>query len=165
RCSTRCAPTTCMPRSSCCRHWAMDSMRSSWRWNPGCCIGRARPRCGAPMNDEAIEPLRRAAAGDRAPAVVSFHAVAKSFDAGTERLAAIGRVDLEVRRGGFVAIVGPSGCGKSTLLQISAGLQAASSGEVRLNGAPVTSPPEGMVYLFQQYSRSLMPWLTAAENV
>jgi NitT/TauT family transport system ATP-binding protein len=53
--------------------------------------------------------------------------------------------------------VGPSGCGKSTLLQIIAGLMPASTGEVRIDGQAVAGPPEGVVYLFQQYSRSLFP--------
>lgn len=116
------------------------------------------------MNDASMHSWRRAMAVEALP-VLSFHSVGKSFGAGTAESAAIRRVDLDIGHGEFVAIVGPSGCGKSTLLQIAAGLMPASSGEVRLNGAPVTRPPEGMVYLFQQYSRSLMPWLTAEENV
>jgi NitT/TauT family transport system ATP-binding protein len=74
-------------------------------------------------------------------------------------------VDLSAAEGEFVSIVGPSGCGKSTLLQIVAGLIPASAGEVLLEGRKVVEPPAGMVYLFQQYSRSLFPWLTAEENV
>jgi NitT/TauT family transport system ATP-binding protein len=64
-----------------------------------------------------------------------------------------------------MAVVGPSGCGKSTLLQIAAGLMAASSGDVRLGGRPVTGPPPEIVYLFQQYTKSLFPWRTVAQNV
>jgi NitT/TauT family transport system ATP-binding protein len=116
------------------------------------------------MNDATVEPLRQAAARHALPAL-AFHGVGKSFGTEAEELEAIRQVDLDVAEGEFVSIVGPSGCGKSTLLQISAGLLPASRGEVRLNGAPVLAPPEGMVYLFQQYSRSLMPWLTAEENV
>ncbi len=116
------------------------------------------------MNDAAFHPVRHATARPAEP-VLSFRAVGKSFGAQADESAAIRRVDLEVGRGEFLAIVGPSGCGKSTLLQICAGLLPASTGEVRLDGAPVKRPPEGMVYLFQQYSRSLMPWLTTDENV
>ncbi len=116
------------------------------------------------MNDASAQPWSRAAIGQDLP-VLSFRAVGKSFGGAAAELPAIRRVDLEVRGGEFVAIVGPSGCGKSTLLQIAAGLLPASCGEVRFNGAPVIRPPEGMVYLFQQYSRSLMPWLTTEENV
>jgi NitT/TauT family transport system ATP-binding protein len=62
-------------------------------------------------------------------------------------------------------MVGPSGCGKSTLLQILGGLLPATSGEVRLKGKPVTGPPREMIYVFQQYNRSLYPWRTVRNNV
>lgn len=91
--------------------------------------------------------------------------VAKTFDAQAGQVVAIRAVDLLVARGEFVSIVGPSGCGKSTLLQIIAGLVPASSGEVLLEGRTVVAPPGGLVYLFQQYSRSLMPWLSVEKNV
>jgi NitT/TauT family transport system ATP-binding protein len=78
---------------------------------------------------------------------------------------AIGSVTLDVPAGSFTAIVGPSGCGKSTLLQIAAGLIPASAGTVTLDGTAVTAPPAGVVYLFQQYSRSLLPWRSVLGNV
>lgn len=78
---------------------------------------------------------------------------------------ALASVDLDIRRGEFLAIVGPSGGGKSTLLQIIAGLTPATSGQVLLNNQPVTAPPPEAVYLFQQYSKSLFPWLTVEANV
>ena len=92
--------------------------------------------------------------------------IGKSFlgpDGGT--VAAIGSVSLDVAPGEFLAIVGPSGCGKSTLLQVIAGLMMPSSGKVRLGGQDVTGEPAHMVYLFQQYSKSLLPWMTVANNV
>ncbi|MGH7034370.1 MAG: ABC transporter ATP-binding protein [Stellaceae bacterium] len=82
-----------------------------------------------------------------------------------DAIAAIDDISLNVAPGEFLAIVGPSGCGKSTLLQVIAGLMAASSGSVRLGGRDVTGEPAHMVYLFQQYSRSLLPWMTVANNV
>lgn len=91
--------------------------------------------------------------------------VGKVFGATAEPVVAIRSVDLSVATGEFVSIVGPSGCGKSTLLQIIAGLIPASAGEVLLDGRAVSAPPEGVVYLFQQYSRSLLPWLTVEKNV
>mgnify|MGYP003775311999 CR=1 FL=1 len=72
---------------------------------------------------------------------------------------------FEVGRGDFVAIVGPSGCGKSTLLRMICGLLDPSSGQVLLDGAPVTGPPPAMAMVFQDYTRSLFPWLTVAANV
>ncbi|MBL8360729.1 MAG: ABC transporter ATP-binding protein [Rubrivivax sp.] len=91
--------------------------------------------------------------------------VRKVYDHGGQQTVALGHVDLTVDDGEFLAIVGPSGCGKSTLLQIAAGLAPASAGEVRFRGVPVTAPPEGIVYLFQQYGKSLLPWRTVADNV
>lgn len=78
---------------------------------------------------------------------------------------AIGSVTLTVQPREFMAVVGPSGCGKSTLLQIAAGLIPASTGTVTLDGAAVSAPPPSVVYLFQQYSRSLLPWRTVLANV
>ena len=77
---------------------------------------------------------------------------------------ALSSIDLEVEQGEFVAVVGPSGCGKSTLLQIAAGLLEPSAGKVSLGGTPVTAPPIELVYLFQQYSKSLFPWRTVLDN-
>ena len=74
-------------------------------------------------------------------------------------------VQFEVRRGDFVCFVGPSGAGKSTLLRCLAGLQTPTAGQITFNGAPVTEPPEGLALVFQDYSRSLMPWLTVLDNV
>ncbi|WP_168222996.1 ABC transporter ATP-binding protein [Oceanicola sp. D3] len=97
-------------------------------------------------------------------AMLSARGVSKTYGV-REDVPAIGSVDLEVRRGEFLSIVGPSGCGKSTLLKILAGLLPASAGEVTLNGHAVDGPPDELVYLFQQYSKSLLPWLTVGENV
>ena len=92
--------------------------------------------------------------------------VRKSFGtAADERALALADITLEVNAGEFLSVVGPSGCGKSTLLQIAAGLIAPSAGQVRLNERIVSGPPAHMVYLFQQYSRSLFPWRTALDNV
>jgi len=64
-----------------------------------------------------------------------------------------------------VSIVGPSGCGKSTLLQIMAGLVAPTSGAVFLEDQKVEVPPPTVIYVFQQYTRSLFPWKTVERNV
>jgi NitT/TauT family transport system ATP-binding protein len=65
----------------------------------------------------------------------------------------------------FVCVVGPSGCGKTTLLKCIAGLLAPSGGHVELRGERVAGPPEGMALVFQEYSRSLLPWLSVRGNV
>jgi ABC-type glutathione transport system ATPase component len=104
---------------------------------------------------------------ERSPtgACLRFSNVQKSFGVGSDSRVALADVTLAVNAGEFLSIVGPSGCGKSTLLQIAAGLLAPSGGQVLLDEEPVTGPPDHMVYLFQQYSRSLFPWRTALDNV
>jgi NitT/TauT family transport system ATP-binding protein len=78
---------------------------------------------------------------------------------------AIGDLSFTIAEREFVCVVGPSGCGKTTLLKCMSGLLAPSSGEVRLNDRPVTRPPEEMALVFQEYSRSLMPWMSVRNNV
>ena len=99
------------------------------------------------------------------PPYLRLSDVGKTFGRGGQATEALGRIDLDVREGEFLAIVGPSGCGKSTLLQIAAGLAQPSRGEVHFNGSTVQGPPPGIVYLFQQYAKSLLPWRTVIDNV
>lgn len=101
-----------------------------------------------------------------ADAKVSLRHVRRLFEVrGGEPTLALDDVSLDVRSGEFVAILGPSGCGKSTLLQIMAGLLPASAGEVRLDGRAVVGPPPKLIYLFQQYAKSLFPWRSVVRNV
>jgi NitT/TauT family transport system ATP-binding protein len=78
---------------------------------------------------------------------------------------AIADVGFEVSEREFVCVVGPSGCGKTTLLKCMSGLLAPTSGRVLLHDDPVLQPPEEMALVFQEYSRSLMPWLSVRSNV
>mgnify|MGYP001320420740 CR=1 FL=1 len=96
---------------------------------------------------------------------LSLAGIGKIFGSGAQQTHALGHVDLDVRDGEFLAIVGPSGCGKSTLLQIAAGLARPTQGTVTFHGETVTAPPPGIVYLFQQYGKSLFPWRTVIDNV
>lgn len=78
---------------------------------------------------------------------------------------AIEDITLDVRPREFVSIVGPSGCGKTTLLKTICGLLHPSAGSVTLDGKRIVEPPPEMVLVFQDYARSLFPWLTVAQNV
>ena len=77
----------------------------------------------------------------------------------------LGDISVTVRSGEFMCIVGPSGAGKTTLLQCLSGLTNPTSGTVSLRGKVVTEPPAEMAIVFQDYSRSLMPWLSVLDNV
>lgn len=79
--------------------------------------------------------------------------------------AALEDVSLSVERGEFVAVVGPSGSGKTTLLRCLAGLQLPTGGAVRLHGSPITDVPDELAVVFQDYGRSLFPWMTVRHNV
>ncbi len=94
--------------------------------------------------------------------MASVRGVGKTFSSG---VTALRDVSFEVPAGGFTSLLGPSGCGKSTLLKMVAGLVSPSSGEVRLGGEPVLGPPPGLIYVFQQYSKSLLPWKTVLGNL
>jgi NitT/TauT family transport system ATP-binding protein len=78
---------------------------------------------------------------------------------------AIKDVNLSVEAGELVSIVGPSGCGKSTLLRCIAGLQRPTGGTVSLNGTEIHDVPDNLAIVFQEYSRSLFPWMSVRDNV
>jgi NitT/TauT family transport system ATP-binding protein len=89
----------------------------------------------------------------------------KVYGEGAKATHAIAEISFEVADGEFVCVVGPSGCGKTTLLKCVAGLLSPSHGEVLLRGKVVTRPPEELALVFQDYSRSLMPWASVGNNV
>ena len=91
--------------------------------------------------------------------------VRKTFEGPGGTTVALNGVDLNIERGTFVSIVGPSGCGKSTLLQIMAGLLSSSAGDVFIDGRRVEEPPPSVIYVFQQYTRSIFPWKTVERNI
>jgi NitT/TauT family transport system ATP-binding protein len=78
---------------------------------------------------------------------------------------AIREISFDVRDREFVCIVGPSGGGKTTLLRCLCALHSRSAGRIELRGRDVTEPPPEMAAVFQDYSRSLMPWYSVARNV
>ena len=96
-----------------------------------------------------------------APAVLDVRDVRKGFG----EISVIGGLSLAARPGEFLSVVGPSGCGKTTLLMALAGLLPIDAGQVVFEGTPVSEPPAGLSVVFQDYSRSLMPWLRNIDNV
>jgi NitT/TauT family transport system ATP-binding protein len=85
----------------------------------------------------------------------SLRGVTKIYDSGVR---ALGPIDLDVARGEFVSLLGPSGCGKSTALRLIGGLNAPTSGTLR-----VSSQGRGIGFVFQE--PTLMPWTSVRENV
>jgi NitT/TauT family transport system ATP-binding protein len=97
--------------------------------------------------------------------VLEIRNLTKTYGTGAKATRAIADVSFSVADREFVCVVGPSGCGKTTLLKCVGGLLRPSSGEVLLRGKRVTSPPEEMALVFQEYGRSLMPWASVRNNV
>jgi len=97
--------------------------------------------------------------------ILEIDRVAKTYGAGADAFTAIDEITLTTRPGELLCIVGPSGCGKTTLLRCVSGLMPPTSGTVRLDEQVVAAPPRTMALVFQDYSRSLLPWMTVHANV
>jgi putative ABC transport system ATP-binding protein len=98
--------------------------------------------------------------------------VAKVVTSGTEQLTILHSLDLQIPSGQFISVIGPSGSGKSTLLGLIAGLDAPTSGEIKLDGQDITKMGEDELaelrgkligFIFQSFH--LIPSLTAYENI
>ncbi|MGI3899217.1 MAG: ABC transporter ATP-binding protein [Janthinobacterium lividum] len=90
-------------------------------------------------------------------------ALNKWFSTKSGPVEALSDIHLDLADNEFVSLVGTSGCGKSTLLSIVAGLQDFDSGVLLSDGAPLTGPGLDRGVVFQSYT--LLPWLTAQQNV
>lgn len=93
--------------------------------------------------------------------VMSVEGLRKSY--GKARI--LDGIDFTVGKGEFVCIVGPSGSGKTTLLRCIAGLLEPTGGRTVFEGTEVNEPPAKLAVVFQDYSRSLLPWMTVRDNV
>ena len=104
--------------------------------------------------------------------IVELRGVTKSYTRGKEDVHVLDNLDLTVQKGAFEAFMGPSGSGKSTLLNLIAGVDHASSGQVKVAGQDLTRLGDGQLakfraatlgFIFQQYN--LLPVLNAIDNV
>lgn len=94
-------------------------------------------------------------------AQLSIEGISKSYGGNL----AVRSITAEVPEGNVTVIVGPSGCGKSTLLRIISGLDEPTDGSVTFEGKEVNGVPDGFAMVFQDYSRSLFPWMNVEKNV
>jgi NitT/TauT family transport system ATP-binding protein len=91
--------------------------------------------------------------------------VARTFRSGGREETIFQDLSLSIELGTFVSLVGVSGCGKSTLLLEIAGLQRPDAGEIRYRDERAQGPHREIIYIFQQYTKSIFAWLTVAGNV
>ncbi|MDY6360470.1 MAG: ABC transporter ATP-binding protein [Lachnospiraceae bacterium] len=89
--------------------------------------------------------------------------VSKSFQTKNGEIQALSPVNMTIPDGTFLTILGPSGCGKSTLIRIIAGLETATTGEVRIGDKKVEGPGADRGMVFQSYT--LFPWLNVEQNI
>lgn len=96
---------------------------------------------------------------------IELDGMGKSFDVDGRSHAVLHDLNARVAAGEFVSIVGPSGTGKTTLLRCIGGLESPTAGSVLIDGRPIDGPPPQLAIIFQDYSRSLLPWLRVRDNV
>jgi len=95
--------------------------------------------------------------------ILKVDRLSKIFTTGQKSTLALNDISFQTHRREFLCVVGPSGCGKSTLVRILAGLEEHTSGDVLLQGQPVSEPGSDRGMVFQGYT--LFPWLTVRKNV
>jgi NitT/TauT family transport system ATP-binding protein len=125
-------------------------------------VGRTSVLRGKPAASVTVIPMRPEVAN--VVPKVSLDGISLTYKTNAKgRLVALDNISLQVKPGEFVCVVGPSGCGKSTLLHLIAGLHQQSSGQVFVDGKPVSGPGTDRILIFQELG--LFPWLKVGENV
>lgn len=114
---------------------------------------------------ELDKDIERKSETSRPKILINVKGVNKEFAVNKNRITVFKEFSYQVPEGSFLSIVGPSGCGKSTLLKLISGLETPTSGEVIFNEQVISGPPKGMIYVFQQYTKSIFPWYTVFENI
>ncbi len=123
-----------------------------------------------------VVPITQKSGADKLPAAyeraartvverrfVEFSEVRKTYATPKGPLTVVDGFDLKINKGEFISVIGHSGCGKSTVLSMAAGLNSISGGGIILDGKEISGAGPDRAVVFQ--SPSLMPWLTARENV
>jgi putative ABC transport system ATP-binding protein len=104
--------------------------------------------------------------------ILTMNQITKAYSMGNEDQIVLKQIDLEVRKGDFLAVLGPSGSGKSTLMNIIGCLDSPSSGNYVLSNQPINELGEKELaairnkeigFVFQQFQ--LLPRLSALQNV
>jgi NitT/TauT family transport system ATP-binding protein len=97
--------------------------------------------------------------------LVQLRDLGVTYGSGRDAVPAVADLSFEVRAGEFVCVVGPSGCGKTTMLKVLAGLLRPTSGHVSIGDRPVDGPRGDVALVFQDYTRSLLPWMSVRKNI
>ena len=95
--------------------------------------------------------------------ILSIKDLTKAFPKDEAMMVAVDKFNLEVRNGEFICILGPSGCGKTTILRLVAGLEASTSGSMKIGGKEIKGPGSDRGMVFQEFG--LFPWRTVRKNV
>ncbi|MGF1621012.1 MAG: ABC transporter ATP-binding protein [Rhodomicrobiaceae bacterium] len=118
---------------------------------------------GARGIEQLLEAYVRAADSPREDRFLHFSQLTKVYPTPKGPLTVVDGFEMEMKNGEFVTLIGHSGCGKSTVLSMAAGLNPITDGAIILDGKHITQAGPDRAVVFQ--APSLMPWLTAFENV
>ena len=97
--------------------------------------------------------------------LMKVRGMSMSYGSGATENKILENLNLDVAAGEFISIVGPSGVGKTTLLRCLSGLLRPKAGTIEVGGSVISGPHPDLAVVFQDYSRSLMPWMTTRDNV
>lgn len=114
------------------------------------------------MQTQTLKDLQIKQLDDRQP-LLRIEQVSKTYATPNGSYCVLDQVNLTVYEGEFVCLIGHSGCGKTTLLNMVAGFNQPTNGVVYLSDQPIAQPGPDRMMVFQNYS--LLPWLTAYENI
>jgi NitT/TauT family transport system ATP-binding protein len=129
-------------------------------------VGRPQTSDSQPAPETVFNgsPLPAAEAPSTRP-IIQIENVNMTFHVNSRHLTVFEDLSYKIPERSFLSVIGPSGCGKSTLLRLISGLERPTKGYIIFNGREIDGPPKGMIYVFQQYTKSIFPWLTVLQNI